>query len=177
MRSDLAPKIGMARGIHDVQARLAPIHRRTFGENGNAALTLEIVGIQRAFDNLLVGVKSAGLAQHLIDQRRLAVIDVRDDCDIAHRLMHWVCHEHKLIRTAKRLRSGTGSPAHRTPLQARVISRTAQDRKHDTRFALIKIEEFGSPEHRVCSGKLRNNRLDCRLLVSPAGDRTESRSG
>ncbi len=33
--------------------------------------------------SLLVGAEGAGLAQELIDERGLAVVDVGDDCDVA----------------------------------------------------------------------------------------------
>ncbi len=80
---DLAAEIGMAGRVDDVDARLLPLHRGAFGENGDAALALEIVRIERALHHLLIGAESAALAQKLIDKRGLAMIDMRDDGDIA----------------------------------------------------------------------------------------------
>ena len=59
------------------------------GQDGDAALALQVVGVEDeavlAADELvqLLGAEQAGLAEHLIDQRRLAVVDVGDDGDVA----------------------------------------------------------------------------------------------
>ena len=52
------------------------------GENGDAALALERVRVHHALLHDLILAKRAGLAEHLVDQGRLAVIDVRDDGDV-----------------------------------------------------------------------------------------------
>ncbi len=80
---DLAAEIGVAGRVDDVDADALPHHRGAFGEDGDAALALELVGIERPLHHLLIGAKGAALAQELIDQRRLAVIDMRDDGDVA----------------------------------------------------------------------------------------------
>ncbi len=53
------------------------------GENCDAALALQFVRVHDPFDVMLVGAKRAALLQHGVDQRGLAVVDVRDDGDIA----------------------------------------------------------------------------------------------
>ena len=73
----------MAGRIDDVDARVVPHHRGAFRQDGDAALALEVVRIERALHHLLVGAEGAALAQELIDQRRLAVIDMGDDGDVA----------------------------------------------------------------------------------------------
>ena len=60
---------------HTTEAALA--------EDGDAALALEVVGIHGAFDHPLVLAVDAGLLQQPVDQRGLAVVDVRDDGDVA----------------------------------------------------------------------------------------------
>ena len=80
---DLAAEIGVARRIDDVDAGVLPLHRGRLGENGDAALALQIVGIHRALGHALVVAKGAGLLQQAIDQRGLAVVDVGDDGDVA----------------------------------------------------------------------------------------------
>ena len=40
--------------------------------------------VDRALLHLLVGAESAALAQQLIDQRGLAMVDMGDDGDVAH---------------------------------------------------------------------------------------------
>ena len=59
------------------------------GQDGDAALAFQVVGVEDqavlAADELvqLLAAKQAGLAQHLIDQGRFAVVNVGDDGDIA----------------------------------------------------------------------------------------------
>ena len=83
---DLAAEIGVARRVDNVDAHVPPagppVDRGAFGEDRDAALALEIVRIERALGDLLVGAERADLAQQLIDQRRLAVVDMRDDRDV-----------------------------------------------------------------------------------------------
>ena len=51
---DLAAEIGVARRVDDVDAGVLPDDRGRLGEDGDAALALEVVGIHRAFDLPLV---------------------------------------------------------------------------------------------------------------------------
>ena len=84
---DLAAEIGVARGVDDVDPRLAggaaPQNRGRLGQDGDAALALLVVGIHRPLEVRLVGAEHPRLRQQLIDQGRLAVIDVSDDGDVA----------------------------------------------------------------------------------------------
>ncbi len=80
---DLAAEIGVARRVDDVDAHVVPQDRRRLGENGDAALALEIVGIHRALGHPLVLAERAGLLQQAVDQGGLAMVDMRDDRDIA----------------------------------------------------------------------------------------------
>ena len=80
---DLAAEIGMAGGIDDVDAGVVPDQRGRLGENGNAALAFEIVGIHHPFGDALVLAKRARLLQETVDQRGFAVIDVGNDGDVA----------------------------------------------------------------------------------------------
>ena len=73
----------MARGVDDVDAHILPHDRGRLGQNGDAALLFQIVGIHDAFDDALVVAERAGLLQEAVDKSGLAVIDVRDDRDIA----------------------------------------------------------------------------------------------
>jgi hypothetical protein len=86
---DLTTEVGVARRVDDVDAhglaatRRRPVDRGRLGENGDPALLFEVVRIHRALFDTLVVAEGAGLAEELIDQRRLAVIDVRDDRHVA----------------------------------------------------------------------------------------------
>src|SRR5207249_8368960 len=74
--------IGMTWRTDDLDPITVPLEGRVLGANRNSFLTLEIHRIHHALFNLLIGTKRARLAQQLIDKRRLAVIDVRNDGDI-----------------------------------------------------------------------------------------------
>ncbi len=80
---DLAAEVGVARRVDDVDPRAAPDHRGALGEDRDAALALEVVGIEGALDQLLAGAEGAALLQQTVDQGRLAVVDVGDDGDVA----------------------------------------------------------------------------------------------
>ena len=59
---DLAAEIGVARRVHDIDAGVFPHHRGSLGQDGNATLALEVIGIHGALDHALV----------LADTRRIA---------------------------------------------------------------------------------------------------------
>src|SRR5206468_2653920 len=79
---DFAPEIRVPRRVDDVDPITVPMKSRVFRANGDSLLALEIHRIHNAFLDFLIGAKRARLAQQLIDQRSLAVIDVRNDGDI-----------------------------------------------------------------------------------------------
>ena len=80
---DLAAEIGVAGRVDDVDARAFPFHRGRLGQNGDATFLFDVAGIHRAFLHALVFPVDAGLFQKFVDQRCLAMIDMRDDRDIA----------------------------------------------------------------------------------------------
>jgi hypothetical protein len=79
---DLGPEVGVAGGVDDVDAHVAPGDARVLGQNGDAALAFEIVRVHHALDQRLVGAKDARLAQHGVDQGGLSMVDVGDDGDV-----------------------------------------------------------------------------------------------
>jgi len=72
----------VAGGVDDVDLVVVVVERGVLGEDGDAALALEVVGIHDAVGNSLIDAEGAGLAQHRIDQGGLAVVDVGDDGDV-----------------------------------------------------------------------------------------------
>ena len=80
----LTAKVGVAGRIDDIDTVAIPFDRGRLGENGDAALALDIIGIHRAFDGFLVFAICAGLFEQFVDQRCLAVVNVGDDRDITH---------------------------------------------------------------------------------------------
>ena len=59
------------------------VDRRLLGEDRDPLLALEIARIHDPVDDGLVRAEGAGLAQHRVDQRGLAVVHVGDDRDVA----------------------------------------------------------------------------------------------
>ncbi len=85
---DFAAEVGVAGGVDDVDAGAVVLDRAVLGDDGDAALTLQIVGIHDALGELFMRGERAGLLQQTVDERRLAVIDVRNDGDVADGLAH-----------------------------------------------------------------------------------------
>ncbi|CDX42319.1 conserved hypothetical protein [Mesorhizobium sp. ORS 3359] len=79
----LAAEIGVSGRVDDVDAGAVPVDRGCLGEDGDAALFFEVVGIHGAFGDALIVAEGSGLFQKLIDQRGFAMVDVRDDRDIS----------------------------------------------------------------------------------------------
>ena len=80
---DLAAEIGMARRVDDIDADAVPLDAGAFGQDGDAALALQIVGVHGAVGHLLVLAHRTGLAQQRVHQRGLAMVDMGDDGNIA----------------------------------------------------------------------------------------------
>jgi hypothetical protein len=79
---DLASEVGVARGVDDVDLVTVPGDREVLGQDGDAALALERVGVHHPLHDALVLAEGAGLTEHVVDQRGLAVVDVCDDRDV-----------------------------------------------------------------------------------------------
>ena len=80
---DLAAEIGVSRGVDDVDLRPAIHDRGVLRHDRDAALAFELVRVHDALGDLLIVTEDVALAQHGVDQRRLPVVDVRDDRDVA----------------------------------------------------------------------------------------------
>src|SRR5262249_17917562 len=68
-----------------VDVGAAVLERAILGEDGDAALSLEIVAVENPFRDVLVRSERPCLGQELVDQRRFAVVDVSDDGDVPER--------------------------------------------------------------------------------------------
>ena len=80
---DLAPEVGVPGRVDDVERDTTPLDGGVLGENRDPLLALEVVGIHHPLGDLLVGAERAGLLQERVDERRLAVIDVGHDGEVA----------------------------------------------------------------------------------------------
>jgi len=80
---DLASEVRMARRVDDVDGHVAVADGCVLGEDGDALLALEVVGVHDQRADVLVVSEGVALLEKRIDQRRLAVVDVRDDRHVA----------------------------------------------------------------------------------------------
>ncbi len=80
---DLAAEIGVAGRVDEVDLHALVVDGDVLGQDRDAPLALQVVGVEDAVADELAGAELAALAQQAIDQRRLAVVDVGDDGDIA----------------------------------------------------------------------------------------------
>ena len=79
----LAAEVGVARRVHDVDLHVLVVDGRVLGHDGDALLALEVDRVHDPLGHVLVGAEDAGLPQHGVHQGGLAVVDVRDDGDVA----------------------------------------------------------------------------------------------
>jgi hypothetical protein len=76
---DFAAEIGVAGGVDNVYFYAFIVYRSVLGKNGDASLTLDGAGIHDALACRLVFTVNAALLEHLVDEGRLAVVDVGND--------------------------------------------------------------------------------------------------
>ena len=73
--------------VHRVADRVGVVDEvadgSVLGEDGDAALFLEVVRVHDALVDLLVRTDGPGLLEEGVDERGLAMVDVRDDRDVA----------------------------------------------------------------------------------------------
>jgi hypothetical protein len=81
----LAAKVGVTRRVDDVDREVVPLDRGVLGQNRDALFALKVARVHHPVSQFLVGGERAGLAQHLVDQGGLSVVDVGDNCDISKR--------------------------------------------------------------------------------------------
>ena len=72
----------MARGIHNIDLHIAILYGGVLGQNGDAALPLQVVGVHHALGYGLILPECAALLEHLVHQRGLSVVDVGDNCNV-----------------------------------------------------------------------------------------------
>ncbi len=73
----------MSRGVDDVYLSVFVVDRNVLGENRYATFTLKVVVVEYEFTRSLVLTKEVTCEQHLVYKRCLAMVDVRDNGDIA----------------------------------------------------------------------------------------------
>ena len=79
----LAAEVRVAGRVNDVDLHVAHAHGGVLREDRDAFLTLQLVRVHDALGRVGVRAELARLLEQSVDQRRLAVVDVRDDRDVA----------------------------------------------------------------------------------------------
>jgi len=102
---DFAAKVGMTGCIDDVDFDIAVGDRRVLGDNGDAALSLQVHFIHDALGNGLIGAKDTALLKHSVHEGGLAVIDVSDNRDISQVILRR-CLRHSALLYLKSSRIG-----------------------------------------------------------------------
>ena len=69
----------MARGVYDVDFGILIVDGGILGQNGDAALTLQVVGVHDTLHRGLILPVDAALLEHLVHQGGLAVVNVGND--------------------------------------------------------------------------------------------------
>ena len=91
---DLSAKVGMPGGVDDIDVRALVLDGTVLCQDRDAALLFQVVAVHDAFGDVLILPERAGLAQQLVNQRGLAVIDVGDDGDVTKGAAHaWLALE------------------------------------------------------------------------------------
>ena len=78
-----AAEVAVAGRVHNVDLDVVVEDGRVLGQDGDAALALQLVGVHHALDVGLVGAEGAALVQHGVNQGGLSVVHVRDNGDVA----------------------------------------------------------------------------------------------
>ena len=81
----------MPRGVDDVNVNAFVFNGAVLGKNRDAAFLFQRVAVHHAFVDLLVAAESARALQKLVDHGRLAVVNVRNDGNVAN------CSSHVLL--------------------------------------------------------------------------------
>jgi hypothetical protein len=91
----------VARRVEDVDLKFAIAHGRILGHDRDSALAFEIHRVHHAVHHGLIFAMRARLLKHRVHERRLAVVDVGDDGDVAYSV--WGDHSRRSWLKGKRL--------------------------------------------------------------------------
>ena len=79
---NLAAEVSMARGVQNVDFYAVVHNSGVFRQNGDTTFTFQSIGVHNTFFNALVSTENAALLQHSINQGRLAMVNVGNNCYI-----------------------------------------------------------------------------------------------
>ncbi len=72
----------MTRCVYDIDSNRSVCDGCVFRKNRNASFSLKLIAVHHLFNRLLIIAKQSALLEHDIDYGRLAMVDMRDYCDI-----------------------------------------------------------------------------------------------
>ena len=76
-------KVSVSWRVHDIDFVALIVHGGVLGENRDAALPLQVAGIHDPIHHRLIFPIDTALLEHLVNQGRLAMVNVGDDRDIS----------------------------------------------------------------------------------------------
>ncbi len=79
----LTAEVAVARSVDDVDFRVLVANGNVLREDGYAALAFKVVVVENEFAGVLVLAKKVSCQKHLVHERRLAVVYVRNDGNVA----------------------------------------------------------------------------------------------
>ena len=79
----LAAEVGVSRRINDIDLHPFPGDTHILRKDRDAALTLQVVGVEHLAAQVLSLTEEISCQHHLVHERRLAVVYVRNNCDIS----------------------------------------------------------------------------------------------
>ena len=82
---NLATEVGVTRCIHEIDAGALVVDLSCLGQDGDPAFPLLIVAVHHSIDDGLVRGEGTRVSQQRVDERRLSVIDVRNERDVTDR--------------------------------------------------------------------------------------------
>ena len=88
---NLTAKVGVTGRINNVDFGVVPDNRCILCQNGDAALTLQRIGVENALTRRVRVAEDFCLLEHAIDQSGLAMIDMGNNGDIA-KVATCLCH-------------------------------------------------------------------------------------
>ena len=80
---DFAAEIGVTRGVDDIDLHAVVVNGGVLRQDRDAALALDIARVHHALGHRLILAVHAALPEHLVDERGLSVVNVRDDRNVA----------------------------------------------------------------------------------------------
>ena len=79
----LSTKVGVTRGINDVNFSSLPCYGYVLGQDGDAAFAFQVVVVHHQLTGMLVFLKEFAGHQHFIHNGGFAVVNVRNYCDVS----------------------------------------------------------------------------------------------